>query len=117
MPHAPDACARTRTADRAPHCAPCWHCSCYLLAEVTANSLLPHIVVSELHQGLHKSRQEGRSAEQDMTHMAELKTRKVPLNLAIVHVDPDAFIASFMGWLEITAFITAQQAGEAVVSP
>ena len=50
-----------------------------------------------------------------MTDMAELKTRKVPLNLAIVHVDPDAFIANFMGWLEITAFITAQQAGEALV--
>jgi len=50
-----------------------------------------------------------------MTDMAELKTRKVPLNLAIVHVDPDAFIANFMGWLEITDFITAQQAGEAPV--
>ena len=50
-----------------------------------------------------------------MTDMAELKKRKVPLNLAIVHVDPDAFIANFMGWLEITAFITAQQAGEAQV--
>lgn len=48
-----------------------------------------------------------------MTDMAELKKRKVPLNLAIVHVDPDAFIANFMGWLEITAFITAQQAGDA----
>lgn len=52
-----------------------------------------------------------------MTDMAELRTRKVPLNLAIVHVDPDAFIANFMGWLEITAFITAQAASEAVVSP
>src|SRR6266498_2203101 len=51
-----------------------------------------------------------------MTDMMELKRRKVPLNLAIVHVDPDAFIANFMGWLEITAFITAQQAGEAQVS-
>jgi hypothetical protein len=50
-----------------------------------------------------------------MTDMAELKKRKVPLNLAIVHVDPDAFIANFIGWLEITAFITAQQSGEAVV--
>src|SRR6266702_3008028 len=48
-----------------------------------------------------------------MADIAELKKRKVPLNLAIVHVDPDAFIANFMGWLEITAFITAQQAGEA----
>jgi hypothetical protein len=50
-----------------------------------------------------------------MTDMAELKTRKVPLNLAIVHVDPDAFIKNLMGWLEITAFITGQQAGEAQV--
>lgn len=50
-----------------------------------------------------------------MTGMAELKTRKVPLNLAIVDVDPDAFIANFMGWLEITTFITAQQAGEAPI--
>jgi len=50
-----------------------------------------------------------------MTDIAELKKRKVPLNLAIVHVDSDAFIANFIGWLEITAFITAQQAGEAPV--
>lgn len=48
-----------------------------------------------------------------MTDMAELKRRKEPLNLAIVHVDPDAFIGNLMGWLEITAFITAQRAGEA----
>ena len=48
-----------------------------------------------------------------MTDMEELKKRKMPLNLAIVHVDPDAFIEHFMGWLEITAFITAQRAGEA----
>ena len=44
-----------------------------------------------------------------MTDMAELKKRKEPLNLAIVHVDPDAFIANLMGWLEITAFIKAQR--------
>src|SRR5208282_1071320 len=50
-----------------------------------------------------------------MTDMEELKKRKQPLNLAIVHVDPDAFIANFMGWLEITAFITAQRLGEAEV--
>jgi hypothetical protein len=50
-----------------------------------------------------------------MTDMAELRKRKEPLNLAIVHVDPDAFIANFMGWLEITAFITAQRAGEAEI--
>jgi hypothetical protein len=50
-----------------------------------------------------------------MTDMAELKRRKGPLNLAIVHVDAQAFIANLIGWLEITAFITAQRAGEAVV--
>jgi hypothetical protein len=49
--------------------------------------------------------------EEFMTDMAELKKRKEALNLAIVYVDPDAFIANFMGWLEITAFITAQRAG------
>jgi hypothetical protein len=48
-----------------------------------------------------------------MIDMAELKKRKMPLNLAIVHVDPEAFIANVMGWLEITASITAQQTGEA----
>jgi hypothetical protein len=47
-----------------------------------------------------------------MTDMAELKKRKQPLNLAIVYVDPDAFLANFMGWLEITAFITALRAGD-----
>jgi hypothetical protein len=51
-----------------------------------------------------------------MTDMAELKKRKEGLNLAIVYVDPDAFIAHFMGWLEITAFITAQRAGQ-VLAP
>lgn len=50
-----------------------------------------------------------------MTDMAELQKRKMPLNLAIVHVDPDAFLAHYMGWLEITRFITALRAGEAVV--
>ena len=50
-----------------------------------------------------------------MTDMAELKKRKQPLNLAIVHVDPDAFIANLAGWLEITAFITAHRAGEVQV--
>ena len=51
-----------------------------------------------------------------MTDMAELQTRKQPINLAIVHVDPDAFLDSFMGWLEITAYITAQRTGTAVPS-
>jgi hypothetical protein len=48
-----------------------------------------------------------------MTDMAELKKRKEPLNLAIVYVDPDAFIAHYAGWLEITALIKAQRQGEA----
>ncbi|MDB5653505.1 MAG: hypothetical protein JWQ94_1118 [Tardiphaga sp.] len=50
-----------------------------------------------------------------MTGMPELQKRKEVLNLAIVYVDPDAFIANLMGWLEITAFITAQRAGLAQV--
>ncbi|MFG1464262.1 hypothetical protein V5F77_15330 [Xanthobacter sp. DSM 24535] len=50
-----------------------------------------------------------------MTDMVELQKRKQPINLAVVHVDPDAFVASFMGWLEITAFITAQRSGAAEV--
>lgn len=50
-----------------------------------------------------------------MTDMAELIKRKEGINLAIVYVDPDAFIATFMGWLEITAFVTAQRAGLARV--
>lgn len=52
-----------------------------------------------------------------MTDMEELKRRKIPLNLSIVHVEPDDFIANLMGWLEITAFISAQRAGEAQVPP
>lgn len=50
-----------------------------------------------------------------MTNIAELQKRKVPLNLAIVHVDPDAFLANLPGWLEITAFISAHRLGEAQV--
>ena len=46
-----------------------------------------------------------------MTDMVELKKRKEPINLSIVYVDPDAFIASFPGWLEITNFISAHRAG------
>jgi len=52
-----------------------------------------------------------------MTDMAELKRRKEPLNLAIVHVDPDAFVANFAGWLEITAFVSSLRAGDAEVPP
>ena len=48
-----------------------------------------------------------------MTDMSELQKRKRPLNLAIVHVDPAAFSENFVGWLEITAFVTAFRAGEA----
>jgi hypothetical protein len=48
-----------------------------------------------------------------MTDMSELRKRKEPLNLAIVYVDPDAFVTNLMGWLEITAFISAQRLGEA----
>jgi hypothetical protein len=50
-----------------------------------------------------------------MTDMAELAKRKEPLNLAVVYVDPDAFVANFNAWLEITAFISALRAGEAEV--
>jgi hypothetical protein len=50
-----------------------------------------------------------------MTDMAELRKRKEPLNLAVVHVDPEAFAANFIGWLEITTFIAAERAGEAQV--
>jgi hypothetical protein len=49
-----------------------------------------------------------------MTDTTELVKRKQPLNLAIVHVDPDAFLAHYLPWLEITAFLTAQRLGEAV---
>jgi len=45
--------------------------------------------------------------------MAELQRRKKPLNLSIVHVEPEAFLANFEPWLEITAFIKAPRAGEA----
>lgn len=50
-----------------------------------------------------------------MTDITELQARKKPMNLAIVYVDPDAFVINFKPWLEITAFITARRAGEATV--
>ncbi len=50
-----------------------------------------------------------------MTMMTELAARKQPINLAIVHVDPDAFVAHFLPWLEITTFLTAQRQGLATV--
>jgi hypothetical protein len=49
-----------------------------------------------------------------MTTIAELQARKKPINLSIVHVDPDAFLAHYVPWLEITSFITALRAGDAV---
>lgn len=49
-----------------------------------------------------------------MTDMAELAKRKQPLNLAIVHVDADAFIAHFVPWLEIATLLTAIRQGSAV---
>ncbi len=49
-----------------------------------------------------------------MSDMAELVKRKQKLNLAIVYTDPEAFLANITGWLEITTFITAVRAGEAV---
>ena len=52
-----------------------------------------------------------------MTDMAELQARKKPINLAIVHVDPDAFVANFTGWLEITSFITALRPGRRSALP
>ena len=52
-----------------------------------------------------------------MTDMAELAKRKKALNLAVVYVDPDAFVEHFLGWLEITAFISALRAGDAAVPP
>jgi hypothetical protein len=48
-----------------------------------------------------------------MTDTAELVKRKKDINLAVVYADPEAFLAHFLGWLEITAFISALRAGEA----
>ena len=47
-----------------------------------------------------------------MTDMAELAKRKKALNLAVVYVDPEAFVENYLGWLEITAFISALRAGD-----
>jgi len=52
-----------------------------------------------------------------MTDMTELKKRKEPLNLAIVHVDPDLFLEHYLDWLEITNFISALRAGTVQVPP
>lgn len=52
-----------------------------------------------------------------MANMTELAKRKQPLNLAIVHVDAEAFIAHFIPWLEITALLTAIRQGAATASP
>jgi hypothetical protein len=40
--------------------------------------------------------------------------RKKAINMGVVFTDPDVFLSHFAGWLEITAFISAQRAGEAV---
>jgi hypothetical protein len=48
-----------------------------------------------------------------MTDTAELVKRKKAINMSVVFADPDLFLAHFPGWLEITAFISAQRAGEA----
>jgi hypothetical protein len=50
-----------------------------------------------------------------MTDMKELQRRKTLINQAIVYADPDAFIANYVGWLEITTFITALRAGDVQV--
>jgi hypothetical protein len=50
-----------------------------------------------------------------MTDTTELVKRKQPLNLAIVHVDPEAFVAHYLPWLEITAFLTGVRLGEVTV--
>ncbi len=47
-----------------------------------------------------------------MSDAAELVKRKKDINLAVVYADPEAFLAHFPGWLEITAFISALRAGE-----
>ena len=47
-----------------------------------------------------------------MTDMTELAKRKQPLNLSIVHVDPEAFLDSYLPWLEITTFLSAHGAGQ-----
>jgi hypothetical protein len=47
-----------------------------------------------------------------MTDMTELARRKQPLNLAIVHVDPEAFLAHYLPWLEITTFLSEHRAGQ-----
>ncbi len=47
-----------------------------------------------------------------MTDMTELARRKQPLNLSIVHVDPESFLDHYLPWLEITAFLSAHRAGQ-----
>jgi len=46
--------------------------------------------------------------------MVELKKRKQPLNLAIVYVDPEAYLTHLMGWLEITSYLSALRSGAAM---
>lgn len=48
-----------------------------------------------------------------MLDTAELVKRKKAINMGVAFADPDAFLAHFEPWLEITAFISAQRAGAA----
>lgn len=45
--------------------------------------------------------------------MGELKKRKQALNLAIVYVDPEAYLTHLVGWLEVTNHLSALRSGEA----
>jgi len=49
-----------------------------------------------------------------MLDTTELVKRKKAINMGVVFADPDVFLTHFEPWLEITAFISAQRAGEAV---
>jgi len=50
-----------------------------------------------------------------MTDTTELVKRKQPLNLAIVDADPEAFVAHYVSWLEIAAFLTDLRLGETTI--
>lgn len=45
--------------------------------------------------------------------MNEVIKRKEPMNKAIMEVNPDLFVKSLPGWLEVTHFVMAQRAGTA----
>jgi hypothetical protein len=48
-----------------------------------------------------------------MLDTTELAKRKKAINMGVVFADAEVFLAHFEPWLEITAFISAQRAGEA----